>query len=194
MFRRLTRRRASACKVFTYDDTKVPLMFDNLKRWLNKSGDVSEQQRVIASAVSELADTLPPIAKALEEWPKEPTGDDANDSRKINVNLVDYAKVFKNFAKLATPSESEGVYRKLLDERAKAKESRKKLAELKKLKKEVGPRPILAEAQRLRGILKDLRATEVAFVIVLLHEWRAAVSLLASDLRECDTVSRKGAA
>ena len=168
-------------------------MFDkfNLVRWLNKSGDVSEQQRVISSAISNLAETLPPIAKGLEEWPTQPTGDDTTDSRKININLVDFTKAFRNFAKIFAPSESEAVYRKLLDLRAKAKESRKKLADLKKDRKTIGPRPVLAEAQRLRGILQEQRAMENAFVVVLLHEWRAAVSLLASDLRECDTINKR---
>lgn len=159
-------------------------MFQNFLFSLDKASDVVKQQQAISGSISKLADSLNEIEQCLCQWPKCPTGDEKADNRTIQINIKDFIKAFQSFSDFVKPSESQAAYQKMMETRKKVADLRKLVAELKQSRASVNPRLLLNEAKKLRELLPVLRQQESEFIFVILHEWRAALSCLVTDLND----------
>ena len=159
-------------------------MFQNFLFSLDKASDVVKQQQAISTSLHKMTESLGEIEQCLCQWPKFPTGDDKADNRSIQINLEDFIKAFESFSGFVKPSESQTAYHKLMETRKKVSDLRKLVGELKQSREAVNPRLLLNEAKKLRDLLPVLRQQESEFIFVILHEWRAALSCLVTDLND----------
>lgn len=151
----------------------------------SKYANVMKQHENLKLSMANVSSTLNDINKRIEKWPIQPT--EENDSKEIEkepVSFADIAHVFDLFGNLIGPLEAGEAYKRLIDIRKKVHESRRKFESLKANIDNVGPEAVLQEATNLRPLLSSLRKAESDFVYVLMHQWRAAIQTIDSDLHE----------
>lgn len=150
-----------------------------------KNLNVMKQHEVLKSQMASISTSLSEISKHIEKWPIQPTEPrDSKEGENDSTNFEDISHIFAIFSNLLGPLEAGEAYKKLVDIRKKVHESKRKFENLKANKDTVGPEAVLQEATNLRPLLGALRKAESDFVYVLMHQWRAAIQAIDSDLLE----------
>ena len=150
-----------------------------------KNANVMKQHEVLKSSVANISATLTEINKRIEKWPIQPTEkSNSSEIEKDPITFADISHVFEFFGNLVGPLEAGEAYKKVIDIRKKVQESKRKFENLKANIDNVGPEAVLKEATNLRPLLSALRKAESDFVYVLMHQWRAAIQTIHSDLQE----------
>lgn len=151
----------------------------------NKLINVMKQHEILKNSMSNVSATLTDINKHIEKWPIQPAEkDDTYEIEKEPTSFADISHVFDLFGNLVGPLEAGEAYKKLIEIRKKVHESKRKFENLKANIDNVGPEAVLHEATNLRPLLSSLRKAENDFVYVLMHQWRAAIQTIHTDLHD----------
>lgn len=159
---------------------------------VSKHPNAMKQHEILQEAMLSMSNSLNEVSRHIENWPIQPTVDSNNkidstiEGKNNAIDLKDFAKIFGLFANLVAPLEAAEAFQKVHALRSQVHEARLKFQQLKQNKDSVGPEAVLEQATKLRPLLANLRRAESDFVYVLLHQWRAAMQTVTSDLNELE--------
>jgi hypothetical protein len=142
-------------------------------RSLDKANDIRKQNPAVCSSLNEVRVSLKELLKALGNWPSCPTDDPASDHIPDVSTFPDYSNLYLMYATVLGTGEIQTGYDRLLEQRRITQLSRKRYAEVQKLKATVGVEEVLNEAIKLRENLARLHYEEVEFATFLVNQWRA---------------------
>jgi hypothetical protein len=155
-------------------------VFGDFVRGLDRTTNILKQQQSLSSSISDAGLSLAEITRVLRHWPRFETGKDAPD-RPSPAKFPDYSSIFLFYAKLLETCDLQPTHEHLVELRRTTNASRKRYAELLRMKATVGPVEVLQEALKLKEHLANLHRAEVDFCCVLVNQWRAMLqSALAS--------------